>query len=43
MLDREKQLIPLHGEVSPENARIKANIFASQVKARLKSEGAKLK
>ncbi len=43
MLDLEKQMTPLKGEVSPENARFKANVFASQVKARMKSKGAKLK
>lgn len=43
MPDIEKQLNPLKGEVTIENARLKANIFASKVKARLKSKGAKLK
>jgi len=43
ILDLEKQLTPQKGEVSPENARFKAIVFASQIKARLKSKGAKFK
>jgi hypothetical protein len=43
MLDSEKQMTPLKGEVSPEDARVKASQIASQVKARLKSQGARLK
>lgn len=43
VLDMEKQLTPLKGEVTLDNARLKASLFASQVKSRLKSKGAKLK
>ncbi len=39
----EKQLTPLKGEVSPENARSRGNIFAARIKERMKNRGAKLK
>ncbi|WP_444926937.1 hypothetical protein ACJJI4_02470 [Microbulbifer sp. TRSA002] len=41
--DKEKQFEPQKGEVSPEDARTKATIYAAQVKAQMKSKGAKLK
>ncbi|BBM02066.1 hypothetical protein GL2_21400 [Microbulbifer sp. GL-2] len=41
--DTEKQFTPQKGEVSPEDARTKATIFAAQIKGRMKSKGAKLK
>lgn len=43
MLDIDKQRTPLKGEVSPEDARFKANVFASRIKKRMKNKGAKLK
>jgi hypothetical protein len=42
MNEVEKQLTPLKGEVTPEDARVKATAFASQIKTRLKNKGAKL-
>jgi len=42
ILERDKQLLPLKGEVTLDNARAKAALFASQVKLRLKRQGAKL-
>ncbi len=42
MSEMEKQLTPLKGEVTLEDARFKANVFASQIKTLLKSMGAKL-
>lgn len=40
---REKQLTPLKGEISVEEARVKANRFAAQIKAKMKSRGATFK
>jgi len=38
LLEHEKQTTPLTGEVSPEQARIKAMAFAVQERARLKQK-----
>jgi hypothetical protein len=43
MHEIEKQLTPLEGEVELEEARLKASVFASQIKMRLKSKGLKVK
>jgi hypothetical protein len=43
MFDVEKQITPLAGETSPEEARIKARFFASQIKNRMKSQKVKSK
>ena len=43
MLDHEKQSQPLAGETSPEEAILKANIFAEQEKKQLKVKKASTK
>ncbi len=43
VMEHEKQYSPLAGEASPENAAARANQIAAQIKAHMKSKGAKLK
>jgi len=39
ILDSEKQTTPQKGETAPEDALIKARLFAAQIKSRLKAKG----
>ena len=41
IFETDKQTMPLTGEVTPENARPKGIIFATQIKARMKNKNVK--
>ncbi len=43
MLENEKQFTPMKGEVTLENARLKAHVFAKEIKSRLIDKGVKFK
>ena len=43
MFETEKQTTPLAGETSPEEASVKARVFASQIKNRMKNKKTKSK
>lgn len=43
MLENEKQFTPMKGEVTLENARLKAHVFAKEIKSRLIAKGVKFK